>query len=216
MTYSSRSDLANLIDAVRLQNKWEFSSLTFYGSGLNDLSLAPTSEQGFTDLTTPQNIVIQVWEPAHGVGPDRFRFSWNNGATWVTDFAAIPESLLVSINNGVFILWGTNVADSHKSGDWWRFTATPVVQVGYMEIAHDWLNTCLERTHDVPFSSPSTTVKLAEATYAIYLILRRDDDPRYAEYYAEAYRLVDLLTNFRVAGEVEKVGKIPVPVMPTS
>jgi len=227
-TYSSHDDLINLVDAV-IQNNWSIGGIR-YGSGIdwsarykyNDMGVVSPDELGQTELESYTDVTVRIIGGALSYvervedgydywalreQPDFFSvdFSGIGGGSG----GAILPALRNYIGNGITVTWGTQ--QGHRIGSWWQFRATPIVRTGYREIAYDWLNAALERTHDVPFSSPTRTVILAEATYAIYLILRYRDDPRYAEFYAEAYNLLKLLTDFRTPAETPTPGEIPTP-----
>ena len=199
MSYSSNTDISNLVDVVEFDFSWEFSAVTFYGSGLNDMTLSAAANQGKTNLDEPQSIVVEIIN-IDGAA-DVYRVSRDDGVEWGS-IGAIPASLISDdIGFGIRVDWGA--VTGHTKGNFWKFTATPITPSAYRDFAYDWLNDSLEQTHDVPFDDPSKTIILTEATYAIYLILRKADDPRYTAFRAEAYRLLALLADFRSPAERE-------------
>ncbi|GAG77909.1 unnamed protein product, partial [marine sediment metagenome] len=196
-TYSTYQDLSELLDDISLTYSWTFGDIEFFGTGLNDMNI--DSEQLETSETDTIHHVVKVdsLDPAY----DIVRYSINDGVTFprIAVMQAPPNYTRVGFN--IQLTW--DASTGHTIGDYWKFTTTPLAQTAIREFAYDWVNDNLERTHyEIPIPSPSKTVVLAEATYALYLYLRAKNDPRSAEFHQEAIRLITLLTTFKVAAGV--------------
>ena len=197
MTYSTQQDLTVLIDSIKITYDWTFSSIAFYGTGPNDMIIFADQPETDTDEAIP--FVVKI---ASIVDPNLFRFSIDNGASF-SRAQPITVGAGIAIGREGIVRIDFGSATGHDLGDYWKFTATPQSQTAIREIAYAWVNDNLERYHHtVPIPSPSKTVMLAEATYAIYLYLRADNDARSAAFHQEAIRLITLLTTFKVAAEV--------------
>ena len=61
------------------------------------------------------------------------------------------------------------------------------------EAAYDWVNDQLRGVLSVPISNPSETVKMAEANYAIYLILRANSVGEAFDFLTQAESLISVL-----------------------
>lgn len=84
---------------------------TFYGVGLNDLTVAGTySGTGKT--------VFRVVIDGEGT-PDTFKWSDDDGVTWTAETEAITGSAQ-TLSNGVTITFGATTG--HTTGEYWRFT----------------------------------------------------------------------------------------------
>jgi len=202
MPYSTQEDLTVLIDDIKITYDWAFGPITFFGTGLNDMSIFASQPETDSDTSIPYVIKIRT-----SAAPDTFQVSIDNGAVFIGNYPITVGAGLAVGPAGVKIDFGASTG--HTIGDYWKFTAIPESQTLIREIAYAWVNDNLERYHHtVPIPSPSKTVMLAEATYAIYLYLRASNDPRSAAFHQEAIRLITLLTTFKVAAKVpEEAGE---------
>ena len=73
----------------------------------------------------------------------------------------------------------------------------------YRNFAFDWLNDMLRGNRSVPISSPSETVVLTEANYAVYLILRAYRHVDYYKYLSDAKSLLDSLLKEQLNGSIK-------------
>ena len=197
MTYSTQEDLHVLIDQIDITYDWVFSPITFFGTGLNDMSIFATQPLTESDIAIHWVVRISRVE----ADPNFFQISSDNGARfWGNQPITVGVGIAIG-RQGIRIDFGSS--DGHTLGDYWKFTTTPESQVAIREFAYDWVNDNLERIHyEIPIPSPSKTLVLAEATYAIYLYLRASNDARSAAFHQEAIRLITLLTTFKVAAGV--------------
>ena len=196
MPYSTHAQLVRLLDDIDAYT-WKFDNLRFYGKGINDL--LPYGVGKSAPLGSPIAVVVKVIN----VAPTAWGIEWsdNNGSTWrETNGYVIGTNYIigrVSLDYGIAVEFAHDISVGHYNGDYWQFTANPPDSTTFRDFANDWVNINLERTHPVPFTAPVNTVVLAEATYAIYLILRANNDPRSAAFHQEAVRLITLLTTFK-------------------
>ena len=208
MAYSTHAQLVRLLDDIDAYT-WKFDNLRFYGKGVNDL--LPYGIGKSASLGDPIQIVVEVTS-APGAVFLTIQWSDNNGSTWrETDKYSLGTNYVtgrVALDYGIAVEFSyLNGGSPHYIGDYWKFTANPPNSDTFRDLANDWVNVNLERTHPVPFTSPVSTVILAEATYAIHLILRANNDARSAQFHQEAIRLIQLLTTFKI---VEKAPEVTV------
>jgi len=194
-TYSTHSDLQALW--ATLNNLLGSLSVpAFLGTGtLNDLTTNSTF-LGSTDL----HYKVQI----DGTGPpNTFKWSENDGSTWKEGVAITGDEQMLS--HGVTITFG--ITDSHIVGDAWTFLATAPSSDAERAYAYDWLNDALRAVYTVPISSPSQTVILAEASYALFLILNAHDNPAYLNFQSQANNLVGILLSSQL--RESKKGGLP-------
>jgi len=195
MSYSTHADLRRLLDDVDAFT-WQFSDLRFFGTGINDLqpSGVGIAPQSLSQMVITVRIVLAY-------SSDWLKIQWNiDGGGWRGDPTYILDANAYSLDFGIAVTFSRAMLDQfkyHSTGSYWVFTATPPDSASFRDLAYDWLNDNLESYHSVPFSSPSKTVILAEATYSLYLILRANNDPRSEQFHQEALRLVELMTLFK-------------------
>lgn len=198
MSYSTHAQLVRLLDDIDAYT-WQFTDLRFYGMGINDMQ---PSGVGKASTTVAINFVVKIIQPGtHLV----LTLSDNDGASFRSSGVYIKDldSGVFGLDYGVQVTFidydYTVVIDSkHVLNDYWKFTANPPDSSTFRDLANDWINVNLEQTHPVPFTDPVDVIKLTEATYAIYLILRANNDPRSAAFHQEAVRLITLLTTFKI------------------
>lgn len=195
-TYSTHSDLQALwstLDAIL----GFLSTPVFSGTGtLNDFTINSTF-LGDTDL----HYKVEI----DGVGPpNTFKWSEDDGVTWEQEGVTVTgdEQML---SHGVTITFG--ITDSHTVGDAWTFLATAANSDAERAYAYDWLNDALRAVYTVPISSPSQTAILAEASYALFLILNAHDNPAYLNFQSQANNLVSVLLSSQL--EESKKGELP-------
>ena len=172
-----------------------FTNIEFAGSGLNDLSM-----DGAVYAFRP--IHVQVKISSVDIKIDSFDWSDNSGRTWrATDLLITGENQ--TIGYGIRIRF--NSVRGHTDGDMWEFTASPPESLEERAIAYDWVNDQLRSRLTVPVSSPSKVIVSAEANYAVFLILRMNDDPNADKFREEAERLI---AQYIVAEEADQGGPL--------
>jgi len=196
-TYSTHADLkllwADLDDLLGLLSVPEFS-----GSGvLNDLSHNSTY-LGDSDV----GYLVQI----DGISsPNTFRWSGDDGMNWYQELVPITGEAQI-LSDGVEITFGST--DGHSSLDSWEFFATAPNSESQRQLAYDWLNDSLRSVYTVPFSSPSHSVIMAEALYAVSIILQANDNPASFNLHSQAIKAVEQLIHDQLVSA--KKGNIPV------
>jgi len=196
-TYSTHSDLQALWATLNIL-LGSLSVPVFSDNGtLNDLTTNSTF-LGDTDLH--YKVQIDTLGP-----PNTFKWSEDDGSTWKQEGVAITgdEQML---SHGVTITFG--ITDSHSLDDAWSFLATAANSDAERAYAYDWLNDALRSVYTVPISSPSQTVILAEASYALFLILNAHDNPAYLNFQSQANNLVGILLSSQL--KESKKGNLPI------
>jgi len=157
-TYSTHSDLQALWSTLNTLLGF-LSSPVFSGTGiLNDL-ITNSSFSGDVDL----HYKVQIFSQG---SPNTFKWSEDDGTTWEQYAVAITGDEQI-LSHGVTITFGATVG--HSVDDAWSFLATAANSESERAFAYDWLNDALRAVYTVPIASPSQTVILAEAFYALFL-----------------------------------------------
>ena len=94
----------------------------------------------------------------------------------------------MGLDYGVLILFAESFR--HTPGDYWTWTANPPDSSTQRTKAYDWVNDKLKVHMTTPVAAPTETVVLAEAHYAISLILKGNDDAQHAKYSLDAEKLI--------------------------
>lgn len=182
MSYSTHSNLKEIYADI---DKYlaSVSVPVFSGAALNDLVVS-----GDFAGAADKDYVVKI----DGTGsPDTFKWSDDGGATFVaTNVPITGEAQLLS--NGISVTFGATTG--HSTNDQWTFTCTAACSDDQRAFAYDWLNDRLRSMYDVPFSSPSKSVILAEAYYAAYIILLANDNAYASSFLAQAESLVSALS----------------------
>jgi len=198
-TYSAHSDLLALYASLNnlLGN---MSEPVFSGTGaINDCTLN-TIFLGTSDI----DYKVQIDAAAT---PDTFKFL--EGAVEKQTGVAITGTVQ-KLSNGVTVTFANTTG--HTLADAWSFTATTADSDDERAYANAWLNNILKAAYTVPISSPSETVLLAEAHYAIFLILKAHKDSAYYAFLSQANKLANAL----VASEELSIAKTGGPVSNSS
>lgn len=157
-----------------------YTNIEFLGSGLNDLSM-----EGAVFAFKPIHVQIKI--SSADVKIDFFDWSDDSGRTWRATNVLITGNHQ-TIGYGIKVQF--DEVKGHTVGDLWKFTASPPESLEERAIAYDWVNDLLRSHVTTPISSPSKVIVSAEANYAVFLILRNNDDPNAAGFRTEAENLL--------------------------
>ena len=89
-----------------------FDSVTFTGTGLDDLD---KWSSGYTGLTGNGAVSYRVQIDANGT-PDTFKWSTDNGSTWTAEGVNCSTSV-TSLQDGIYVKFGATTG--HTIGDYW-------------------------------------------------------------------------------------------------
>jgi hypothetical protein len=185
-TYSDHTHLEKLYGKVN-EYTCSFTDRVFTPGGatggVNDLTLS-----GIITALFPVDFRIEI-EP----GGTTFQWSDDGGSTWKSrnlDLEVFAGETAIELAHGVAALFTPVNPNLRNPGDRWDFTARGPNSSVERAMAYDWVNDRLRGTLSMPISDPSDSVIFAEANYAIFLILRAQDDPAYNDFRLEANRLI--------------------------
>ena len=177
--YSEHRDLQQLHEKIDKYTS-SITNFEFSGSGLNDLTAK-------AEILAFRPVHIQLRISSTSIKVDSFKWSDDSGRNWRASNVIITGNDQ-SLDHGVAIKF--NTVRGHTMNDLWKFTANPPESLEERQTAYDWVNDQLRARITVPVSSPSKVVILAEANYAIYLILRKKGDKSFTEFRTEAGVLI--------------------------
>lgn len=180
MSYSEHRDLQQLHKRIDEYTS-SVTNFEFDGSGLNDLSV-----EGKIIAFRP--IHIQVKISSTSIKTDYFSWSNDSGRTWRATNVIITG---MRQNLGHGIIAHFNFVRGHTIGDLWKFTINPPESIEERKMAYDWVNDKLRAHLTIPVSNPSDVIVAAEANYAAFLILRKNDDGNAAAFRDEAEKLLN-------------------------
>ena len=196
MSYSTHQDLLNVysdLDAYLVS----ISTPVFTGAALNDLSVS-----GVFTGSADKSFIVKI--DAAG-SPDTFTWSNDGGTSWQASGVAITGSLQL-LSDGISITFGAT--SGHTASDQWTFDCSAAGSDTERGFAYDWVNDSLRSMYSVPFSSPSQTVVLCEAFYAVYLILLANDVANAASFLSAAQSLIGSLAVSQLADQSNKSSPI--------
>ena len=188
-SYSTHDDLKQLHEDIdELTSK--ISDLVFSGTGPNDL--VPTILPERNIITAADVVKFYILIQTIGTTVNKFRWSdQGHPADWVGDNIIITGDVQ-RLNYGVGIQFTESFG--HVLDDYWRFSLNPPDSSDERTMAYNWVNDRLKQHIATPISSPTQTIVLAEANYAISLILRAKKRPTFFEGFRdEAVRLINEL-----------------------
>jgi len=184
-SYSTHDDLKQLHEDVdELTSK--ISDFRFYGSGPNDMLPIITAERNVVGIDG----VVGFWIQLQTVGMSVNKFRWSDQghpADWVGDNIIITADIQY-LNHGAAINF--TEAFGHVLGDYWRFNLNPPNSDDERIMAYNWVNDRLKQHIATPIVDPSQTIVLAEANFAISLILRARKQEGVDDFRDEAVRLI--------------------------
>jgi hypothetical protein len=187
MPYSTHDDLKQLHgDIDELTSR--ITDLTFTGTGQNDLVPEITPERNF--ISSPLAVGFHVEISSLGISADRFKWSDSGDALgWIGQNVRITGNIQY-LNYGIGIEFGKS--NGHTSGDFWRFNLNPPDSNDERIMAYNWVNDRLRPyIKTLPVVNPSQTIILAEANFAVSLILRANKRKElYLDFRNEAARLI--------------------------
>ena len=199
MSYSSHADLRSIFASIDSLTA-RIDTPAFLGS-LNDLTPSGT-------LSNPSDLDFEVIIDATGT-PDTFKWSKTGGASFAA--SGIPISGAVQhLDNGISVTFAATTG--HALNDQWDFRAYAPDSSAQRTLAYGWVNDHLRSMYDVPFASPPQSVILAEAYYAVYIILLANDDPSASTFLSEAESLIGLLS----VSDINSINKGGSPISSTS
>jgi len=186
-SYSTHDDLKQLHEDIdELTSK--ISDLVFYGNGPNDMTPIIIPERNIITAAS----VVKFWIQIKTVGMTVNKFHWSDvgdALSW-TGENVIITSEVQHLNHGIGIEFAGSFG--HVLDDYWRFDLNPPDSSDERAMAYGWINDRLKQHIDTPLSSPTQTIVLAEANFAVSLILRAKKRPTLVEDFRdEAVRLID-------------------------
>lgn len=199
MSYASHADLKAIyadIDTFTAR----IDTPAFQGS-LNDLTPSGT-------LSNPSDIDFEIIIDATGT-PDTFKWSKTGGASFAASGVPISGGAQF-LDNGISVTFAATTG--HALNDQWDFKAYAPDSSAQRNLAYGWVNDHLRSMYNVPFASPPQSVILAEAYYAVYIILLGNNDPSASTFLSEAESLIGLLS----VSDINQVNKGGSPVSSTS
>jgi len=142
------------------KNAVDIGTVTFDGSGLNDMTI------NLTDCTILYPTTYRVMISETGT-PDSIRYTTNGGTTWSTETAITGSAQTLS--NGIAVTFGATTG--HTLGEYWEFTTSPsygterlrdfVSSVNDIEILYDLVSVVYSagKSPDVAISKYKTECK---------------------------------------------------------
>ena len=185
-SYSTHDDLKQLHENIdELTSK--ISDFRFYGTGPNDMLPIITAERNVVDISD----VVGFWIQLQAVGMTVNKIRWSDRghpADWVGENVIITADVQ-HLNHGAAINF--TEAFGHVLDDYWRFNLNPPDSSEERTMAYNWVNDRLKQHISTPLTDPSQTIVLAEANFAISLILRSKNREGFDDFRDEATRLIE-------------------------
>jgi len=188
MAYSTHEDLGQLHEDIDELTS-EISDFIFGGSGPNDMIPIIVPERKIVAATSVIHFYIQI--STAGLTVNKLQWSVTGGSHGWTGQDVIITGGIQYLNYGIGVQF--NEAYGHTLNDYWRFNLNLPDSSDERDMAYDWVNDRLEPHTTVPIASPSQTLILAEANFAISLILRNKGREGHIDFRDEASRLVNEL-----------------------
>ena len=187
MAYSEHRDLQQLHKKIDEYTS-SITNFQFDGAGLNDLAVT-----GGVLTFAPKHIQVRI--SSTSIQVDYFGWSDDSGRNWRANNVIISGAKQ-SLGHGIIAEF--NSVRGHTLNDLWKFTINPPESLEERKIAYDWVNDKLQTYFTTPVSSPSNVVKSAEANYAVFYILRHNDDINAPGFRTEAENLLNQYIQQRV------------------
>jgi len=184
-SYSTHDDLKQLHEDIdELTSK--ISDFAFVGTGPNDMTPIILPERNIVDTSS----VIGFYIEMQTIGTTVNKFRWSDAghpADWVGDNVFITGDVQY-LNHGIGIKFAESFG--HVSGDYWSFNISLPDSDDERTMAYNWVNDQLKQHIVTPLTDPSQTIILAEANFAISLILRAKRREGFDDFRDEADRLI--------------------------
>jgi len=189
MSYSTHDDLKELHEGIDELTS-EITVLSFSGSGPNDLIPSIIPERNI--ITSASVVQFRIKIVSLGTTINKFDWSDDNGSTWIgQDVKITGEDQF--LNHGISVRF--QKLSGHIVGDQWTFNLNPPDSDDERDMAYNWVNDKINLRISIPIAIPSQTLILAEANFAIFLILRAKRREQSSEFRTEADRLIFELLN---------------------
>lgn len=208
MSYSTHADLKQLHASIdELTSK--ISSLIFSGSGPNDLIPIIVLERNIVTASASKNFWVQI--TSLGTVVNKFNWSDTGAASGWTgqNIKIIDENQY--LNHGIAIRF--NDKTGHVVDDHWTFTLDAADSDDERAKAYNWINDRLRSHISVPVDDPTETLVLAEANFAVSLILRANGREQHGDFRTEAMRLITELLESPVKTEIPLPEILPQPTL---
>jgi len=201
MSYSTHLDLKQLHEQIdELTTK--ITGLRFWGNGPNDMIPVIVSQRNIAVATNDINFKVMI--SAVSLTVNKMNWSEDGGTSWRGQNIVITgeEQLL---NYGVAVKFIRQYR--HVLNDYWTFTVEAANSDDERATAYNWVNDRLEPHITTPVSSPSETLVMAEACFAVSIILRYKGLDLAESFRSEATRLIDefLAPQLKPVGTVQGV-----------
>lgn len=189
MSYSTHDNLKQLHEDID-ELTAKIINFIFSGSGPNDMIPFITPERNIIVAASAVNYHVEIISVGMTVNKINWTDLGSGGQGW-RGTSVIITGGDQALNNGISIKF--NESYGHTLNDWWRFTLNPPDSDDERDLAYDWVNDRLRSFVSIPVSDPSETLILAEANFAISLILRAKKQLMVEDFRDEASRLMDEL-----------------------
>jgi len=189
MPYSTHDNLKELHEDIDELTS-TITNLSFTGTGPNDLTPKIIPERNIVTSATAVEFRVKI--TALGTIINTIDWSDDNGSTWTGQSVKITGDDQF-LNHGIAIRF--QKLSGHIVNDYWEFKLNPPDSNDERIMAYNWVNDKIEPRISVPIAAPSQTLILAEANFAISLILQAKKRNLVADFRNEADRLVNELLN---------------------
>jgi len=186
MPYSTHDDLKQLHEDIDELTSM-ITDLTFSGTGQNDLIPVITPERNLIISTSIVKFYIEI--RTLGISADRFHWSdVGDALSWTGQNVRITGGIQY-LNYGIGIEF--RKPSGHTLNDNWIFSLNPPNSDDERIMASNWVDDRLKPYVATPITDPSQTLILAEANFAVSLILRaKKREKLYLDFRNEASRLI--------------------------